>query len=90
MSLLLSLAQYCIAMITDSDASGDGARRAAAPSTLCDEELVKKLLEGDEQTFRALVTLLQPMLLRLARTFVRTEAIAEEVVQDTWLAVLEA
>jgi len=89
MSLLLSLAQHCIAVITDSDAADGGSRRASAPSVLRDEELVQKLLEGDEPTFRALVTRLQPMLLRLARTFVRTEAIAEEVVQDTWLAVLE-
>lgn len=88
MSFLLSIAQSCIAVITDADAV-DGARKAAAPSALRDEQLVQKLLDGDEASFRGLVTRLQPLLLRLARTYVRSEAIAEEVVQDTWLAVLE-
>lgn len=88
MSLLLSLAQHCIAVITDADAV-DGARKAPAPSALRDDALVQKLLDGDEASFRALVTRLQPLLLRLARTYVRSDALAEEVVQDTWLAVLE-
>jgi RNA polymerase sigma-70 factor, ECF subfamily len=88
MSLLLAIAQSCIAVITDADAV-DGARKAAAPSAPRDEELVQKLLDGDEASFRGLVNRLQPLLLRLARTYVRSEAIAEEVVQDTWLAVLE-
>jgi RNA polymerase sigma-70 factor (ECF subfamily) len=86
MSLLLSLAQHCIAVVTDAS---EGSSRHPAPTALRDDELVKKLLEGDEPSFRALVTRLQPLLLRLARNFVRSEAIAEEVVQDTWLAVLE-
>lgn len=88
MSLLLSIAQHCIAVITDADAV-DGARKATAPSIARDDELVQKLLDGDEASFRAFVTRLQPLLLRLARTYVRSDAIAEEVVQDTWLAVLE-
>jgi RNA polymerase sigma-70 factor (ECF subfamily) len=88
MSLLLSLAQHCIAVITDADAV-DGSRKAPAPSAMRDEELVQKLLDGDEASFRALVTRLQPLLLRLARTYVRSDALAEEVVQDTWLAALE-
>jgi RNA polymerase sigma-70 factor (ECF subfamily) len=86
MSLLLSLAQHCIAVVTDAS---EGSSHHPAPTVLRDDELVKKLLEGDEPSFRALVTRLQPLLLRLARNFVRSEAIAEEVVQDTWLAVLE-
>lgn len=88
MSLLLSLAQHCIAVITDADAV-DGGGKTSAPSAVRDHELVQKLLDGDEASFRALVTQLQPLLLRLARTYVRSGAIAEEVVQDTWLAVLE-
>lgn len=89
MSLLLGLAQHCIAVVTDVTSDGSSRRPENAPTSLRDDELVKKLLEGDEPSFRALVTRLQPLLLRLARSFVRSEAIAEEVVQDTWLAVLE-
>jgi len=43
---------------------------------------------GDESSFRTLLELYGPGMLRLARTFVRTRAAAEEVVQDTWIAVL--
>lgn len=89
MSMLLSLAHHCIAVVTGTDAVDGGSRNAPAPSAMRDDELVQKLLDGDEASFRALVTRLQPLLLRLARTYVRSDAIAEEVVQDTWLAVLE-
>jgi len=89
MSLLLSLAQHCIAVIGGAEAVDSSSDKARAPSQMRDEELVQKLLDGDETSYRALVTRLQPLLLRLARTYVRSDAIAEEVVQDTWLAVLE-
>jgi len=50
--------------------------------------LVAALRRGDETAFVALVALYGVPLLRLARTFVRDGAVAEEVVQETWLAVL--
>jgi RNA polymerase sigma-70 factor (ECF subfamily) len=50
---------------------------------------VRALLDGDEQAFRDLVRRHQGVLLRLAMVHVRTRADAEEVVQETWLAVLE-
>jgi RNA polymerase sigma-70 factor (ECF subfamily) len=53
-----------------------------------DEALLARLRAGDEDAFMALVRRHQAGLLRLARTFVASEAIAEEVVQDTWLAAL--
>ena len=43
----------------------------------------------DEQAFAALVDELSPGLLRMARGYVRTDGAAEEVVQETWLAVVE-
>lgn len=54
-----------------------------------DQELVQRLLRGDEPSFAGLVRELQPLLLRLAQTVVRSTSVAEEVVQDTWLAVLQ-
>ena len=43
------------------------------------------LQAGDEQAFAALVDELGPSMLRVARMYVSTRAIAEEVVQETWL-----
>lgn len=53
-----------------------------------DEELLTLLKEGDEQSFATLVGRYHKRLVRLARSFVHTEASAEEVAQETWLAVL--
>ena len=53
-----------------------------------EDELVAALRRGEEAAFVTLVDLYGASLLRLARTFVRDRAVAEEVVQETWLAVL--
>lgn len=50
--------------------------------------LLLRLRSGDEAAFRELVTAWSPALRRHARRFVRSEALAEEVVQETWLGVL--
>jgi RNA polymerase sigma-70 factor (ECF subfamily) len=51
-------------------------------------ELVDALRRGDEAAFAWLVDRYDGSLRRLARTYVATPAVAEEVVQDTWLAVV--
>jgi RNA polymerase sigma-70 factor (ECF subfamily) len=51
--------------------------------------LVAALRAGDEQAFAALVDGWSGWMLRLAREHVPSPAVAEEVVQDTWLAVLQ-
>jgi RNA polymerase sigma-70 factor (ECF subfamily) len=53
-----------------------------------DAELLRRLRAGDEQAFVALVERYNGSMLRLALSFVPSRAVAEEVVQDTWLAVL--
>ena len=53
-----------------------------------DQELVERARAGDEEAFSVLVRRHSPALLRLARTFVASQAVAEEVVQETWLGVL--
>jgi RNA polymerase sigma-70 factor (ECF subfamily) len=53
-----------------------------------DGELVARLQAGDEDAFATLVRQYQPRLLRVARGLVDSAAVAEEVVQDTWLAVV--
>jgi RNA polymerase sigma-70 factor (ECF subfamily) len=52
-------------------------------------ELVEALREGKEASFSTLIEHYHGRLLRLAQTFVSNQAVAEEVVQDTWMAVLE-
>jgi RNA polymerase sigma-70 factor, ECF subfamily len=55
---------------------------------MADEELIEALRRGDENAFKTLVETNGPFLMRLAMTRVPSRAIAEEVVQETWLAVL--
>jgi len=53
-----------------------------------DLRLLERLQAGEEAAFVTLVARHHDPMLRLARTFVRSTAVAEEVVQDTWLGVL--
>jgi RNA polymerase sigma-70 factor, ECF subfamily len=53
-----------------------------------DDELVRRLRAGEEEAFVLLAHRHQAPMLRLASSFVASTAVAEEVVQDTWLAVL--
>lgn len=54
-----------------------------------DLELVAALMRGDERAFATLVERYHRSLLRVARIYVQDEAVAEEVVQDTWIGVLQ-
>lgn len=53
-----------------------------------DAELLARVQAGEEQAFVLLVARHHSAMLRLAHTFVGSSAVAEEVVQDTWLGVL--
>jgi len=53
-----------------------------------DAELVDRLRDGDEAAFAGLIDAYSAPLLRLAVTFVQSPAVAEEVVQETWMAVV--
>ena len=59
-----------------------------SPSVHADTELLRRLRAGDEQAFVFLVERYSESMLRVASTYVPNRAVAEEVVQDTWLAVL--
>lgn len=52
-----------------------------------DHELVEKLVRGDEGAFRELVGMHDAGLRRMARLYVQ-DAVADDVVQDTWLTVI--
>ena len=53
-----------------------------------DEELLQSLRDGDEDAFAELVDRHSGALLRVARMYVSSEAVAQEVVQETWIGVL--
>jgi RNA polymerase sigma-70 factor, ECF subfamily len=53
-----------------------------------DADLLARLRTGDEQAFVILVQRYRESMLQLAACYVPSRAVAEEVVQDTWLGVL--
>jgi len=55
---------------------------------LTDEQILVALKRGDESAFCQLVERHQSLMLRVARRYVRSAAVAEDVVQETWLGVL--
>jgi RNA polymerase sigma-70 factor, ECF subfamily len=63
--------------ITDNGASSEG------------DAQIEALRRGDEEAFARLVDQLHASLRRIARLYVTSPAVADEVVQDTWLAVIK-
>jgi RNA polymerase sigma-70 factor (ECF subfamily) len=53
-----------------------------------DDETVAALRAGNEQAFRALFDRHYEVMKRMARSYVDSDAVAEEIVQETWLAVV--
>lgn len=54
-----------------------------------DARLVRALRDGDEAAFTSLVTSYYPAMVRVALMYVPNRAVAEEVIQQTWLGVLQ-
>jgi RNA polymerase sigma-70 factor (ECF subfamily) len=66
-------------------AAGGAPERRAASETASPERSTPEI---DGEAFSALVRAYHPSLVRVAMTFVRDAAIAEDVAQETWLGVL--
>jgi RNA polymerase sigma-70 factor (ECF subfamily) len=66
-----------------------GAATAYSTAPADERELVAALRRGDEDAFVRLVEYLHGSMLRLASFHVSDRAVAEEVVQDAWLGVLQ-
>jgi len=60
----------------------------SASAASSDEQLVADLRAGDERTFRKLFERDYALMKRVARGYVTCDAVAEEVVQDTWMAIV--
>jgi len=58
--------------------------------TKAEDTLIARLRRGDEGAFDELVNQHHGMLIRMAMGYVADREVAEEVVQDTWLAVIES
>jgi RNA polymerase sigma-70 factor, ECF subfamily len=54
-----------------------------------DDRLVTRLVQGDQDAYSHVLDLYYPAMLHVAMGFVRSRSVAEEVVQDTWLAVIK-
>ena len=63
-------------------------RPAQGIADLDDAELIAALQAGNEDMFRRLVIHYHSALIRAARPYVRSNASAEEIAQETWLAVV--
>jgi RNA polymerase sigma-70 factor, ECF subfamily len=61
---------------------------APATTTFSDEQTLAALRAGDERAFRELFARSYPMMTRVARAYVASDAVAEEIVQETWVAIV--
>lgn len=79
----------------DTGLEGDSAAVARDPGSVGsgsaggDIDLVSRLLGGDEAAFDTLVGQHHAAMMRVARSLISKPDVAEEVVQETWLAVLK-
>lgn len=58
--------------------------------TKAEDQLVARLRRGDEGAFDELVNQHHSVLIRMAMGYVADREVAEEVVQDTWMVVIES
>jgi RNA polymerase sigma-70 factor (ECF subfamily) len=58
-------------------------------TTQSEAQLVAALRAGDEDAFRSLIGMYHAQLVRVARMYVSSQAVAEDVAAETWLAVLQ-
>jgi RNA polymerase sigma-70 factor (ECF subfamily) len=61
---------------------------AGVTITASDERTVAALRAGDEGAFRELFARTYPMMKRVARGYVASDAVADEIVQETWVAIV--
>ena len=73
---------YSVALLTDAPVE-ERQQLAADESAL-----IARLRAGDERAFEDVVTRFYPSMLAVARGYVRSRSVAEEVVQEAWLGVL--
>jgi RNA polymerase sigma-70 factor, ECF subfamily len=78
---------YLATLVLHEMSSTDAEQQIASPEDL---RTVDALRAGDERVFRELIERYTASMIRVALMYVRTRAVAEEVVQDTWIGVLRS
>jgi len=63
--------------------------RASDDNQPADAPLLERLRTGDADAFAEIVRAWSPMMLHVARMYVSTDASAQEVVQEAWLAMIQ-
>jgi RNA polymerase sigma-70 factor (ECF subfamily) len=66
-----------------------GSKQAGSAASAEDLRVVEALRSGNEGAFVSLIERYHASMLRLAMVFVSSQAVAEEVVQDSWMGVLQ-
>ena len=66
-----------------------GANLADVVASADDLRLIEQLRSGNEEAFVSLIDRYHTAMLRLAMVYVTARAVAEEVVQETWMGVLQ-
>jgi RNA polymerase sigma-70 factor, ECF subfamily len=74
--------------VTTADRSVEASPPSGTKRSTEDAALVKRMLAGDEAAFTHVVERYHGSLIRVALAFVASRDVAEEVAQETWLAVL--
>jgi RNA polymerase sigma-70 factor (ECF subfamily) len=75
--------------MTRSDLAAESAAAPDGEASTDDAALIAALRAGDQDAFAALVDKFYMPMLRLAMVYVPSRAVAEDVVQETWLGVLQ-
>jgi RNA polymerase sigma-70 factor (ECF subfamily) len=86
-----SAASTCTESLGHSPSVSRKVQPAKAPGlTKGEDTLIARLRKGDEAAFDELVSQHHGVLIRMAMGYVADREVAEEVVQDTWMAVIES
>ena len=74
--------------MSGSGVVGGGSLDRRADRTSDETDLIAALRAGQESAFKSLFEMFDPTLRRVARTYARSDAVADEIVQEAWLGVI--
>ena len=75
--------------MADSYSPDDTLKSGSFAAPQADSKLVEALRAGNEEAFTALVEQYYHSMIRIAMIYVSSQEMAEDVVQETWIAVLK-